>query len=269
MIDAELRGFYDIEERIKPEWPPMIREETPRVVRHRPSGVGPARDSGFITYSTLDEGCADHVIQEQIQHFSGLGLSFEWKVFGHDDPPDLGARLIAQGFEQQDPESIMVLDLNEVPDKLIAPVDNDVRQVGDPPSLRDLRTLIEQVWKETSHDLFADLAYTLGNHPETLSVYVAYCDDAPVSVAWLRISDSRPFASLWGGSTLPEYRREGYYTALVATRVQEAMTRGAQFVTVDAGPMSRPIVERLGFREITTACDYNHSLENRTAAQLD
>ncbi len=56
-----------------------------------------------------------------------------------------------------------------------------------------------------------------------------------------------PFASLWGGSTLASHRKRGFYTALLAVRVQEAIRRGARYLTIDASPMSRPIVARFGF----------------------
>ena len=40
---------------------------------------------------------------------------------------------------------------------------------------------------------------------------------------------------------------QGFYTALLAVRVQEAIARGRRYLTIDASPMSRPIVERFGF----------------------
>ncbi|MCA9986957.1 MAG: GNAT family N-acetyltransferase, partial [Anaerolineales bacterium] len=58
------------------------------------------------------------------------------------------------------------------------------------------------------------------------------------------------FASLWGGSTIERYRRQGLYTALLAARAQEARGRGVRYLTVDASPMSRPILEKLGFQFI-------------------
>ena len=62
---------------------------------------------------------------------------------------------------------------------------------------------------------------------------------------------------MWGGSTLPLYRRRGLYTALLALRVQEAIRRGYRFVAIDTSPMSRPIVEKHGFRLITYAQDHD------------
>jgi GNAT superfamily N-acetyltransferase len=93
-------------------------------------------------------------------------------------------------------------------------------------------------------------------NPDTLLVYVAYVDGIPVSSARLELPPNNPFAGLWGGSTLPEYRNRGIYTALVATRVQEAQRRGARFVTVDALPTSRPILEKLGFVWVADTVPY-------------
>ena len=65
------------------------------------------------------------------------------------------------------------------------------------------------------------------------------------------------FAGLWSGATLPAYRRRGLYTAVLAVRVQEAIRRGYHFLTIDASPMSRPIVARHGFQLLTYACYYD------------
>ena len=50
--------------------------------------------------------------------------------------------------------------------------------------------------------------------------------------------------------------KRGLYTALVATRVQAALRRGYRFLTIDASPMSQPIVASHGFQLLTYACDY-------------
>ena len=81
-----------------------------------------------------------------------------------------------------------------------------------------------------------------------MSVYVAYVAGQPASAARIEFHPARQFAELYGGSTVPDQRGRGLYTALVAVRAQEALTRGVRFLTVDASPMSRPILERLGFQ---------------------
>jgi GNAT superfamily N-acetyltransferase len=56
--------------------------------------------------------------------------------------------------------------------------------------------------------------------------------------------------NLFGGGVLPEARGLGVYRALVAARWGAAVARGTPVLTVQAGRMSKPIVERLGFVEV-------------------
>ncbi len=47
------------------------------------------------------------------------------------------------------------------------------------------------------------------------------------------------------------------YPALLAVRAREALARGHRNLTIDASPMSRPIVEQHGFQLITYAQDHD------------
>lgn len=55
---------------------------------------------------------------------------------------------------------------------------------------------------------------------------------------------------LYGGATLPRARGRGAYRALVRARWDEAVARGTPALLTQAGAMSRPILERLGFERI-------------------
>ena len=77
-------------------------------------------------------------------------------------------------------------------------------------------------------------------------------DGTVVCAAWVNFHDGTDFASLWGGSTLEAYRGRGIYKALVSRRADEAAERGFRFLQVDASPDSRPILERLGLRTLTS-----------------
>jgi len=61
---------------------------------------------------------------------------------------------------------------------------------------------------------------------------------------------------LFGGATLPTYRKRGLYTAVLAVRVQEAIRRGYRFLATGASPMSHPILAQNGFRLLTYAHAY-------------
>lgn len=251
MISSEaLLALYDQQLRREVHFPGMRREETPTVIRH----VGERGDEATVLFSTLDASNADAVIREQIAYFDTLGLGFEWKAFAHDTPPDLTERLAAQGFEVETPaDAIMALDLDDAPAFLFAPITHDLRQISDPAEIAGVISVQEEVWGQDRTWLAQRLAADMEADATQLSVYVASVDGVPASSAWMYFHSGSQFASLWGGSTLPAYRQRGLYRALLAVRAQEARQRGVRFLTVDASPMSRPILEKCGFQLLTYA----------------
>lgn len=253
MNPSELLELYDQEERIRVEFPDFRREVLSWGIRHVPTRAAVGLQGGFVSYSRLTADNADQVIGDQIAYYTELAAPFEWKAYTHDTPFDLRDRLAARDFEIDEAEAIMVLDLWDAPAQLLAPVTHDVRRVADPDQIVSVLAVQEEVWQVDHTDLAAYLSHTLRETPDTLAVYAAYAGERLVSSAWLFFRPPSRFASLWGGSTLPGFRKQGFYTALLAVRVQEAIRRGARFLTIDASPMSRPIVEHFGFQFITTA----------------
>jgi hypothetical protein len=175
---------------------------------------------------------------------------FEWKVYDHDEPPDLKERLAAHGFTVEEAEAIMVLDLEDAQETLWQPVHHEVQRIISQEALSVVMSIQQQVWDEDSAWLGHYLGKALRDHPEQLSVYVAYIDEQPASAAWIYFPEHSPFASLWGGATVGGFRKQGLYTALLAVRAQEAKARQVRYLTVDASDMSRPILEKFGFEMI-------------------
>ena len=249
MDDKELLALFDLEQRINIEYPDARRERRPHVIRH----VSEEDGLHFILHSNLEGADVDAVIAEEQAYFGPLG-EVEWKLYAHDRPANLRERLVAHGFEVEEPETVMVLELEETPGPIPSalPAGTTVRRLESAPELEDVRRIEEAVWEEempwVTKRLSADLA-----RPGYLSVYAAYVDGQPACTAWIYFHANGQFADLWGGATLPEYRGHGLFTAVLAARVQEAAARGYRFVTIDAGPMSRPIVARHGFRMLTMA----------------
>ncbi len=75
--------------------------------------------------------------------------------------------------------------------------------------------------------------------------FIALIDDRVVGTSFAAFGDAG--VNLFGGSVLPEVRGRGVYRALVQARWEAAAARGTPALTVQAGRMSRPICERLGF----------------------
>lgn len=250
MDGKELLALFDRQQRIEVEYPGTRKDALPHVVRF----VRPTPGMSFILYSWLDQANADAVIQEQIDYFASLQQPFEWKAYDHDSPPDLKDRLVAHGFEPQEPDAVMVLDLRQAPPALLGPPAADVHRLDRPDQLGDVVRVEEQVWGGS----FDWIRARLGQHmqiPGYMSVYVAYAGGQPACCGWVTFQPNSQFATLWGGSTVPAYRRRGLYTAVLAARVQESLRRGCRYLAIDASPMSRPIVARHGFRLLTYAHD--------------
>ena len=80
------------------------------------------------------------------------------------------------------------------------------------------------------------------------STFVALIDGEVVATASASFGRSGVF--LTGGGTRPDRRGRGAYTALTRARWDAAVEHGTPALTVTAGAMSRPILERLGFSTV-------------------
>jgi GNAT superfamily N-acetyltransferase len=78
--------------------------------------------------------------------------------------------------------------------------------------------------------------------------HIAFADG---QVAGLGVASPGPSAILLGGGAVqPAFRGRGVYRALVASRWRAAVELGKPALTVHAGAMSRPILERCGFEAL-------------------
>jgi hypothetical protein len=81
-----------------------------------------------------------------------------------------------------------------------------------------------------------------------LQSYLARVDSR--FVAFARSAFGADGVALLGGGTLEAERGNGYYTALVHARWRDAVERGTPLLCIQAGAMSRPILEGLGFEHL-------------------
>jgi len=203
-----------------------------------------------IGYSKLSEASADRAIEDQVAYFTSLGQEVEWKVYGHDRPGDLGARLAARGFQPDETETLMVFDLALEPPPARPDREVDIRRVRDEAGLGDLLAVSSKAFGRDENRKAEPFRARLAD--PTLGLFVAYADGAPVAAGRLEMPPGRSFAGLWGGGTVPDFRGRGIYRALVASRAQEARRRGYRYLNIDARDTSRPILERLGFVPLIT-----------------
>jgi GNAT superfamily N-acetyltransferase len=78
--------------------------------------------------------------------------------------------------------------------------------------------------------------------------YIALIDGRVVGTAGAGLGGVG--VNLFGGSVVEDARGRGVYRALTVARWEVAVARGTPALTVQAGRMSKPIVEKLGFRDV-------------------
>ena len=253
--DADILALFDRDMRANP--PPLGPGYRQEWLAGASFSVGPSAEAHHNTleYSALDERSADSCIDAVIGRFAALKHGLEWKVHANDRPADLGARLLAKGFEQGGRETLMVRPVGSDAAPSL-PAGIDIRHVTDSTVLADLVAVETEVWNDDSSWLAGALAAELAQDPQALAIYIAYAGATPVSTGWIRFHGGRAFATLWGGSTLKAYRSRGIYRALVGIRAALARSRGAAYLAVEASDDSRPILERNGFRALTVIDSY-------------
>jgi GNAT superfamily N-acetyltransferase len=244
MDPAEVLARYDREVRRRPTPEPgTLIERAPGIVR----SVG---RTNCILFSELTAATVEEAAAAQRTRYAELGREVEWKVYGHDPPPDLGPRLESAGFRAEPPETLMVLPLAAAPGPGAPPPGVTVRRVGSEREFSDAVAATRDAFGLAEDPRLAELADRVAD--PAVAFYVAYVGGRPVGSGRVEAPDGCAFAGLWGGGIVPEHRHRGIYRALVATRLAFARARGAEFATVDAAPTSRPILERCGFEPLDT-----------------
>ncbi|MDQ0779389.1 GNAT superfamily N-acetyltransferase [Streptomyces aurantiacus] len=242
----------DMRERAQPYGPDSVVERVGGVVRH----VGPEQGWNGVLWSDLTESDADAAIAEQTRHFAELGREFEWKLYGHDRPDDLGERLRAAGFTPEPEETLMISEAGELDLDAAPPAGVELRPVTDATGIDLVVDVHEQAFGTPGTRLRHQLLAQLTENPDTVVAVVALAGDVPVSSARMELIPGTRFAGLWGGGTVEAWRGRGIYRALVAHRARIATDRGYRYLQVDASDQSRPILQRLGFAPLTTTTPY-------------
>lgn len=249
VFDREMR------EHARPDGPGVRVERSGDVVRQ----VGGAQDWNGVVWSSpeLDGARADAAIAAQVAHCERHGYEeFEWKLYAHDRPADLGARLLAAGFEAEEPETLLVAPVADLPTAVELPEGVRLRTVRDEADVELMARAHEQAfgsdWSRLRHQVLARLK----EDPDHFVGVLAMAGDEPVSSARMELYPGTGFAGLWGGGTIEAWRGRGVYRALIAFRAAIATERGYRYFQIDATEDSRPILQRLGFTALGTTTPY-------------
>jgi GNAT superfamily N-acetyltransferase len=215
-------------------------------------GRGRSAHSNVVQRLRLDDDEVEETVEEVRDLLRRLDRpTSSWEVSSSATPADLVARLERAGLvPDREPYAVsMVLDDPPPP----APAAFDVRPVESAEeyvaALRVQHVAFETPAESREGEL-EDAArnFELWESMPDSSLYVAWLEGEPVAAG--RATFAEAGVVLNGGATLPQARGRGAYSALVAARWEEAVRRGTPALITQAGAMSRPILQRLGFREV-------------------
>lgn len=226
---------------------------TSHVVRWSAQGGGGWSE---IAWSNLDEANADAAIAEQIHYFTSHGLPFAWRVYDSDQPKELGLHLERAGFVREYTSELLVAEVDDIPQEPTLPAGVTLAFDNDEVGIDRLIEVHETVFGTDHSQLRRSLLMQFENSPQLRELVVAVADGMPVSSSRIEFLPDRQFASLWGGSTLPEWRGNGLFRAMVSYRAGVAAQRGYPYLYVTASSESRPILERMSFGSLGSVVTY-------------
>jgi GNAT superfamily N-acetyltransferase len=172
-----------------------------------------------------------------------------WEIGSSATPADLRERLYARGMVDDDDPDVAAMVLAVPPPS--PPPGVEARPV------RDVDEFVEA--KRIAHAAFgmpddpADIEHWRFSWQEEQDAgrgrtFVALLDGRIVAHGTSTYTEHG--VTLNGGSTAPDARGRGAYRALVSARWDDAVERGIPVLVTQAGAMSRPILERVGFAEV-------------------
>ena len=182
----------------------------------------------------------DEVRNEIHGHVRAKGrTACSWEVGSSATPVDLVDRLLERGLVEDDEPLRVGMALSSPPSGLS---EVEVRRAQTDDDRRIAARIAAAVYGGP---------YVEPPPPDPGTVtYLAYLDGRPVGRATGSFSDHG--VTLFGAAVMPEARGRGSYRALVHARWQDAVARGTPLAVTDAGSQSRPILARMGFRELCT-----------------
>jgi GNAT superfamily N-acetyltransferase len=171
----------------------------------------------------------------------------EWWVGWSATPPDLAASLLDLGLQPDEVPTLTGMTCGTPPP---AAPEVEVRRVETAAEYLEAVQVDWEVWRLTADERAKrhEIEVRRFEPIEASGVvhhFSAFADGKRVGFG--RAIDMDGGVALMGGAVLPEARRRGVYRALVRARWDHAAQRGTPLLVVQAGSMSAPVLDGLGF----------------------
>lgn len=198
----------------------------------------------------LDDAVDPAELIERARAFFGArGRGFcVWVRDGVDEDVELAAACQAEGIFEVYAMPEMVLD--QPPAPAPEPRDGVVRRLASAAEADDYWRVAGSAYAELGFppEVFAQYRDGEGLLADGFEVFLGDADGEPAAIAMAIVSDS--VAGIYWVGSLPEARGRGLGRAVTTAATLAGFDAGADFASLQASPLGRPIYEAMGYRTI-------------------
>jgi ribosomal protein S18 acetylase RimI-like enzyme len=211
-------------------------------------GGSPIDYHNAVVHAQLTSADADRKIDAFVQAARAAGVPASWHLSAFALPADLEDRLLAKGFRYDGAETLMALELADLPP---VPVVEGVtvREVLNVGMLLDWeRTLAVDFGAGEAEAKWVTSVYRRLRFGEGAAFrhFVAYRDGHAVGTASVFLGSES--AGIYFVATIPDARRQGIGGAITLAALQVARDAGYGVAVLGSSQMAESVYWRLGFR---------------------
>ena len=197
----------------------------------------------FNTFIPLTlTGLTDETLADASAFFSTRDTMYTISLEEHR-VPDGTEYLSKRRYQPLPPQPMMAL--TELPTELITPDQLVIERVATVPAMTAFYSVLESVFDFTAEEVL--LLFPISQlQSEEIKHFIGFVEGVPVTVATAVYAED--VVSIWHLSTLDNYRRQGYATALIDYILVEAQAQDCDIGLVYATPMSFSLFGNLGYK---------------------
>lgn len=214
-----------------------------------PTNQSEAYNSVYLSRFSGSPPEINQIIDETLQRFKNVGVSYRWVVGPSAAPKDLASRLTERGMVCDHVADGLTIEVekfhfNPIPDISVELLTHS--------NLEEYCLTIAEAWslpQGMRAQLSNDIRRGLNDPSSPYLSYLARYKGEPAGTAVLHFAPG--YGMLKGGSVVPRFRGKGTYRALVSHRLVELRNREIPIAATHAKKdTSSPICQRVGFQRI-------------------